>query len=159
MKFKSERERWMVIIGSIALTVILYVAFFLSPTLKQIGKYQKLLPQRKTELDDARKLAGQYMQMKAASKGPAVVDKDPISAVDDVAQQMGMKDRVRIVNSSGNGGFQLKVDDVDGGSLVKLLHNLASRGVRPDDIEMHDYDGTGFWTVTFTKVGEMPGTK
>ena len=148
MKFRSERERLIVVWGSVVGVLLLWWSLFLSPALKVIHDTQVLLPQRRADVEQAREIAAQ-LAVPVATKLKAPV----VPTIDTIIHQLHISsEHVKNLKDVGRGA-QVQLSDIDGGTLMRLLHALEQHGIRPDSAEFHDFANNGMWDVTLTVNG------
>lgn len=146
MKFRSERERLIVIWGSVLGIVMLWWSLFFHPALLKIRNYRKEIPQWRADLDRARELVT-LLQAPATphSKQPVV------PTIDNALKELHISaEHVKNLKEVG-GGAQIQLSEIDGRTLVRLLHLLERRNIRPDSAEFQDFTQKGYlWDVTLT---------
>lgn len=154
MKFRSERERLMVVWGSIVGGLLLWWSLFMQPSLRQISAYQlRDLPNARRGVERARTIAGELTALQAAPAkrsggGSVAMEIDAI-----VRQKIGIPpNHVKNIQDVGKGA-QIKLNDLDGATLMRLLHALEEAGIRPDNADFHDLTGKHLWDVTVTVSG------
>lgn len=150
MRFRTERERRLVLLGGVITAVLLYLGVIVLPTLDSIDKNEKALVTARKNLDEARALAAELegLRTQAEPKGPPI---SPIQAVDQATRAVGIADRVEEMRALGDGsGVELRLGGVNGDTLVRLLHHLQLAGIHPDGLELRDFKGEGLWNVRLT---------
>jgi len=141
----------LVIVGGTAAVLLLYVFGFILPSTDRIHGYEKTLAKEQRDLDEARSLAAELQGLKAApSQGPSL---SAMQAVDQYTKELGVTpDEIRAIGAEG-AGVELRLSNVNGETLVRLLHSLETAGVKPDGLELRDFKGSGLWSVRLTVSG------
>jgi type II secretory pathway component PulM len=152
MKFRSERERRMVLAGGAAVALILYFFAFLLPALERTRGLETDMATQQARLVEARALARELASLQAAPVQQASGD-SVLKILEQTLSSLGITPGQVRPFGADNRGVELRLDKVDGGSLVRLLHALQQAGIRPDSIELADFAGTGLWDVTLTIQG------
>lgn len=147
MKFRSDRERHIVVWGSLLGCLLVWVSLFVRPMLALIHNEEKQIPLRRADLERARELAGRLEAFQV------VRPKEPVvPAIDSIIRELHISaDHVKNLKDVGKGA-QVQLSDLDGVTLTRLLHSLELRGIRPDSAafkDFHDAPG-GMWDVTLT---------
>ncbi|NDD29371.1 MAG: hypothetical protein EB084_14010 [Proteobacteria bacterium] len=154
MKFRSERERRIVIWGGLTGFLLLWWSFFVQPSMRLIQSFQQRdIPNAKRAVERARTIAGELgaLQAKPTSKpsGTSIA-----LTIDDIVRKRVAIPANHIKNIQDVGkGAQIKLSDIDGGTLMRLLHALEEAGIRPDDADFHDLTGKSLFDVTITVNG------
>lgn len=126
----------------------------MQPSLRLIQACQQRdIPNARRSVERARAIAGQLTALAAApAKHPAggsvAMEIDAI-----VRQKIGIPPtHVKNIQDVGKGA-QIKLGDIDSGTLMRLLHALEEAGIRPDNADFHDLTGKHLWDVTITVNG------
>lgn len=157
MSFKNERERNIVLFGGVVVALLLYLGVFILPVMDQIKKDRRLLATQEQNLQEARRLGGELLGLQAAAASAS--PESPTVAVDRITRTLGIQEHVNYVRPFGadSRGVEVKLDELDGGSSIRLLFSLAQAGIRPESMEMRDFKGQGLWTMTLTIASRRPG--
>ena len=156
MKFRSERERVIVQLGAFVAMVLLYVGLVLQPLLRRISQDEKALPAGQATLERAQRLAGTLVFLKATQgkKRTGSLAQE----VDRITRELGLQQgkQVTDLKDLGNNAVQLRLEDLDGPTLVRLLNSMEKSGIRTDGFKMRDPKGRGLWIVNLTVKGANP---
>lgn len=153
MKFRSERERRTVVWGGAAGVLLLWWSLFLQPSIRQIRANERDLPTMRRNVERARAIAGELAALQAAPPRPEGSGSVALEIDRIVRQEIGIPARhVKNIQDVGKGA-QIKLGDIDGGTLMRLLHALETAGIRPDSADLRDLTGKQLWDVTITVSG------
>ncbi|MBM3461825.1 MAG: type II secretion system protein M [Armatimonadetes bacterium] len=153
MKFRNERERRLVLGGGVIAAILLYFGLLIFPVLDAIEADKRALASRQKNLQEARHLAGELIALRAQPTAPTMGT--PVQTLDRTLTQLGLQSHVATRRNIGsdNRGFEVRLDDLDGGSLIRLLYTLDQAGIRPSSFELNDFKQQGLWGVTLTVLG------
>lgn len=156
MKFRTERERVVFQAGAFVAVVLLYVALILQPLLKRTSQAEKAISATQATLEKAQKLAGTLVYLRATQgkkrTGSLVQEVDRITR--ELRLQQGKQ--VAELKDLGNNAVQVRLDDLDGPTLVRFLDSLQRSGIRADGFKMRDPKRQGLWIVNLTVKGAQP---
>lgn len=154
MKFRSERERRIVVWGGITGCLLLWWSLFMQPSLRQIRTWeQRDIPAARRSVERARTIAGQLAALKAAASNAPRTASTALTIDAIIRKQLRIPaGHVKNIQDVGKGA-QIKLSEVDGSTLMRLLHALEADGIRPDNADLRDLTGKGLWDVTITVSG------
>jgi hypothetical protein len=159
VKFRSDRERNMVVWGSVAGVLLLWFSLFLLPTARQIRALVNLdIPRARQSLQTARSLAGWLAANPAKPVTPAS-QRSLAGQLDTIVRQQIKipPEHIKSIKDVGHGA-QMQLTDIDRTTLVRLLHALEVAHIRPDSADFNQLGRTEMiWDVTITVNGPPAG--
>ena len=143
IRFSSERERIMVLTGALVAGTLLYMTLVLQPLVNRIRRDEKALPASRLTLERAQRLAGTYLFLKSSQARSQ--NASAVQEVERITRELGLQkgQQVADLKDLGNNTVQLRLDDLDGSTLVRLLDAVQRAGLKPDGLKMRDPQGAG----------------
>jgi len=142
---QKSREKLIITIGGIIAVLILYVAFFLMPSIDSIRLQKKQLHANKKNLAELKDILEEYQKYKQT------VPRRFQGSLSAFAEQKAEELNVTISNIKpfGTKGeeVELKFDEIGGKKVLKFVYEMEKNGVQINSLNMKDYKGTGIWVV------------
>ncbi|MCL5037185.1 MAG: type II secretion system protein GspM [Chloroflexi bacterium] len=141
----TERDRRIMIIGSISAVILLYLGLFLLPAVSKIEKLEKSIVRKQTDYNMVADLVSRYQ---ALPKTSGNAGKAILPFVENLGKREGIADNIDYLRPFGDkGGAELKLVQISSDKLVKILYEFQGAGIKVRQMNMRDYGNSGQWTA------------
>ena len=149
MTDKLKNDKPAVFLGIALILFILYVGFFLLPSIDNIDKEEKLLQSNKKNRIKLKKL----LEKHAGSSSTSTSSEDK-KFEGSLTEFIGKKAKehdftITYIRPYGkkSEGVEIKIDEMTGEKLLKFTYDMESNGITVSRLNARDYSGNGVWVV------------
>lgn len=150
MKFRSDRERMIVLWGAPLALLLMWWTLFLSPTLARIRRDERDLVRVRQDVNGARDVAGQIIAVNNQPKEAPHSGGLAATINNIVKNQLHFPDSHIKTISEREKSAQVDLSNIDGANVMKLMHALEQAHIRPDSATFTDYAGKHLWDISLS---------
>jgi hypothetical protein len=115
------------------------------PTMDNIKKQKKMLAKNEKDVIELKKCLEEYR--KTGIKTTKTFEGSLSAFVENKAKETGITiSFIRPYGEKGE-GVEIKVDEMDGKTILKFIYEMENNGVIVRRLSMRDFKGTGVWVV------------
>jgi type II secretory pathway component PulM len=141
----KQREKIVVIGGSIVFFTLLYLLVFLFPTLTKIRNSEKNIKTDEKNLVKLRELLEQHGS--SAAKPTNRIEGSLSAFIERKAREMNITIAfIRPYGEEGR-GVEIKIDEMDGDSILRFVYEMETNGINITRLNIRDFRNTGIWVV------------
>lgn len=149
MTEKLKNDKPAAFLGIALIFFILYVGFFLLPSLDNISKEEKMLESNKKNRIKLKKLLEQHTSTASASTSQGE-KKFEGSLTEFIGKKAKEHDfTIAYIRPYGkkSEGVEIKIDEMTGEKLLRFTYDMESNGITVSRLNARDFQGNGVWVV------------
>lgn len=149
MTEKLKNDKSAAFMGIALIFLILYIGFFLLPSIDNISKEEKMLESNKKNRIKLKKLLEKHANTASSTtdNGEKKFEGSLSAFVEKKAKDHGFK--VAYIRPYGkkSEGVEVKIDEMTGEKLLQFTYDMESNGITVSRLNARDYSGNGIWIV------------
>jgi len=145
----SQRDKYLLLVGGCVAFLLLYLGLFLLPMRDGIAREERKIARLRRDFQEMvtlLRVKHSFPKETAAGRGGMSL----VPFIAKTAKEAGVDDEkigyLRPFGAEGTGA-ELKLEDVSGETVVRLIYNLQKASVRVTRLNMKDYEHDGNWVV------------
>ncbi len=149
MTEKLKNDKPAAFLGIALIFFILYIGFFLLPSIDNINKEEKMLESNKKNRVKLKKLLEQHASTATNSSNNSEKKfEGSLSAfVEKKAKDHGFTIAYIRPYGKKSEGVEVKIDEMTGEKLLQFTYDMESNGITVSRLNARDYSGNGIWVV------------
>ena len=147
MTEKIKKNKSTATIGGVIFFLILYVGFFLLPSLDSIKAQERSIASNKKNRIKLKKLLEQVP--KSENTAEEKFEGSLSAFVEKTAKEQEVTIGYIRPYGKKSEGVEIKIDEMSGEKLVKFIYEMENKGIVISRLNTRDYSGNGIWVVKF----------